>query len=146
MESEVLKDWMSRFSDFEQKESGSAEVEKMRQEIRSYVENLDGDERVDFQKTVFAEMSKTKKDAQELIAILEARKLKAKLEPVLGFITLSEIASRYFNKSRHWLYARINGNIINGKPVRFTDEELITFQAALRDIAERLVVVSQNIR
>jgi hypothetical protein len=72
-----------------------------------------------------------------LIAILEAKKLKAKLEPVFGFITLSEIVARYFNKSRHWLYARINDNIINSKPVRFTDDELNTFQTALREILLR---------
>jgi hypothetical protein len=148
MKEEKLAEWMDRFSALpeDQKVRGTAEAEKIRQEIRSYIQGLESGEKAIFQKNVMEEMYKTREEARELTAILESQILKKKLEPILGFITLSEIATKYFNRPRHWLYARINGNIINGKPVRFTDDELNTFQTALRDIAERLVVVSQNIR
>ena len=53
-------------------------------------------------------------------------------------LNLSYIARKYFRKSRAWLSQRINGNNVNGKPCRFTPEELDTFNNALRDMSLRL--------
>lgn len=66
----------------------------------------------------------------------EATKLQ--LGEISDMINLSYIAKKYFKKSRAWLSQRVNGNIVNGKPCRFTPAELDTFNAALRDMSARL--------
>ena len=60
------------------------------------------------------------------------------MQEVADIISLSYLAKRYFNKSRSWLYQRMNGNIVNGKPARFTSDELATLNRALKDISEKL--------
>lgn len=59
---------------------------------------------------------------------------KEKLNKVLDFASMSYIAEHYFGKTRQWLYQRINGNIINGKPADFTPEELKTLSFALSEL------------
>lgn len=70
----------------------------------------------------------------------EATKLQ--LGEIGDMINLSYIAKNYFKKSRAWLSQRINGNIVNGKPCRFTPDELDIFNAALRDMSARLSCVA----
>ena len=53
-------------------------------------------------------------------------------------VSMSYIASHYFGKSRTWLYQRINGNVVNGKPVFFTKAERRQLQEALHDIGKKL--------
>jgi tRNA splicing ligase len=53
-------------------------------------------------------------------------------------IPVSYIAKNYFNKSKDWLYQRINKNNVNGKPANFTDSEIRTFNHALQDIGKRI--------
>lgn len=57
------------------------------------------------------------------------------LGEISDMVNLSYIAKKYFRKSRAWLSQRINGNNVNGKPCRFTPEELNTFNEALRDMS-----------
>lgn len=66
----------------------------------------------------------------------EATKLQ--LGEISDMINLSYIAKKYFHKSRAWLSQRINGNNVNGHACRFTPEELVTFNGALRDMSARL--------
>lgn len=48
----------------------------------------------------------------------------------------------YFKKSRSWLAHKLNGNIVNGKPSQFTDEELKTLRFALNDMSTKLNAMS----
>lgn len=64
------------------------------------------------------------------------KKRKEKLDKVLDFASMSYIAEHYFGKSRQWLYQRINGNLINGKPADFTPEELKTLSFALSELGD----------
>lgn len=64
--------------------------------------------------------------------------LRDKLGELPEAISFSYIAKKYFGKSRNWLYQRINGNIVNGKKARFTDNELQTFLNALKDVNEMI--------
>ena len=57
---------------------------------------------------------------------------------IKDFISLAEISKTYFGKSRYWLSQRINENTVNGKPVKFTDEELKRLSVALDDLANKL--------
>ena len=51
-------------------------------------------------------------------------------------------AKTYFQKSRSWLAHKLNGNIVNGKPSQFTDEELKTLRFALNDMSTKLNAMS----
>ena len=53
-------------------------------------------------------------------------------------IPVSYIAKNYFKKSKEWMYQRINGNIVNGKPVKFSESEIKTFNFALQDVGKRI--------
>ena len=63
-----------------------------------------------------------------------AKGIRYQLGEISEILSLSYIARNYFNKSRQWLNQRINGGIVNGKPAKFTDEQLAIFNLALRDI------------
>ena len=65
-------------------------------------------------------------------------KLRADLILNKEIIPFSYIAKNYFKKSKAWLYQRLNGNNVNGKPVQFTTEEIQIFNTALQDISKKL--------
>ena len=67
--------------------------------------------------------------------------LKSQLEEVLPILSVSFIAKNYFNKSRQWFYQKLNGNIVNGKPAKFTKEEIKTLNSALKDLSEKIGAV-----
>lgn len=60
------------------------------------------------------------------------------LDPVIPVLNLAYIAESYFHKSRSWFSQRLNGASVNGKPARFTREELETLAAALKDISRKI--------
>ncbi|WP_044267967.1 DUF5053 domain-containing protein [Bacteroides timonensis] len=70
--------------------------------------------------------------------VIEENAIKLQLQEVAEIVSLSYLAKKYFNKSRAWLYQRLNGNIVNGRPARFTNEELQTFNNALQDISKKI--------
>lgn len=61
-------------------------------------------------------------------------------------VSLSYIAQHYFQKDRSWLAQRINGNVVNGKPSAFTDDELEILKLALTDIKNKLSETILNIK
>lgn len=60
------------------------------------------------------------------------------LGDVANAISLSYIAKNYFGKSKAWLYQRLNGYKINGKPAQLSDEERKKFSEALQDLSRRI--------
>lgn len=84
---------------------------------------------------VLAQITETNERAKEMI-------VKDQIKEILPVISLSFIAKEYFGKTKEWLYQRINGNIVNGKPAKFTTEEKATLNLALKDIAEKLMKIS----
>lgn len=68
----------------------------------------------------------------------EESALRDKLESVLPFISVSTLAKTYFKRSPQWFYQRLNGSVVNGKPVRFNNNELRTLSEALTDIGKRI--------
>jgi hypothetical protein len=65
-------------------------------------------------------------------------RLRVKLIENREIIPIAYIARNYFNKSKEWLYQKINGNAVNGKPAAFSDMEMLTLNNAIRDISEKL--------
>ncbi len=57
---------------------------------------------------------------------------------VLDAISGAYIADRFFGKSRAWFTQRLNNNIVNGKPIGFSPEELYQLRGALRAIATEI--------
>lgn len=82
------------------------------------------------------------KAAQDTVARAEAMVLKQKMQEVLPAISLSYIAKTYFNKSRQWIYQRLNGIDVNGKPAKFTNDEIQTLKHAMEDLSRKINTVS----
>lgn len=79
--------------------------------------------------------------AQGTLAKVEQLKedaIKLQMGNVSNYLSMSYIAKQYFGKTRAWLYQRINGHSVNGKPCRFTEEEKATFNRALQDISREI--------
>lgn len=67
----------------------------------------------------------------------------------MGFLTevvnLAYIATHYFGKTRQWLYQRVKGQIVNGKPAAFTPSEEAIFIKALNEIGLQLATFPQRV-
>jgi len=83
-------------------------------------------------------MSELNESGKEMDRFIEEAKIKMQLFEVSEIVSLSYIAKRYFNKTRNWLYQKINGSAVNGKPARFTEEEINTLNFALQDISKKI--------
>ena len=57
---------------------------------------------------------------------------------VLDFVNCAYIARRFFHRTRAWFIQRLNNNIVNGKPISFTDAELCTLRAALLTLSKEI--------
>jgi len=64
--------------------------------------------------------------------------MKAQLNDLLIFISWSDLAKRYFDKSGSWLYHKLDGIDGNKKPTEFTEVERIQLKDALVDLADRI--------
>lgn len=73
---------------------------------------------------------------------LDARITRQKLEKLADGLSLAYIAQHYLGYTKEWLYQRMNGAIVNGKPARFAPNELEKLQRGIRDYGARLAAVS----
>lgn len=67
------------------------------------------------------------------------------ISEVQDVVSLSYIAQEYFKKDRSWLYQRINGTLVNGKPATFTENELMILADSLKDIGLKISEISKSI-
>ncbi len=79
---------------------------------------------------------------KETICEARAEAVRKQMEDILPMTSLAYIAKTYFKKSRQWLYQRINGLSVNGKPAQFTKEELALLNFALKDMGQKLIQTS----
>ena len=89
---------------------------------------------------------------EEMMSSLEAIdnriseiKMTIELGDIADMASMSYIAKKYFNKSRSWLYQRLNGNVIHGKPARLTETERKTLAYALEDMSRQFKEKSLSI-
>ena len=80
----------------------------------------------------------SKKSEEESEQTMEEIRLRCHLILNKEIIPFSYIAKNYFKKSKEWLYQRLNENIVNGKPARFSESEIKTFNFALQDISKKI--------
>ncbi|MGV8094229.1 MAG: DUF5053 domain-containing protein [Mangrovibacterium sp.] len=131
---EWVEEWVSLDTDEEKKVFDV--------EFRKFIESIPDDKKEQFSKIFMDSAISATNEARDLVEVVTVRQ---KLEPVLEYITISQIAKNYFKKSRQWLYMRLNGTLVNGKPAKFTDQELKILSHALKEISERILRVSQSI-
>lgn len=60
-------------------------------------------------------------------------------------VNLAYIARHYFGKTRQWLYQRLKGQLVNGKPAAFTESEEATFIKALHEIGLQLASFTSRV-
>jgi hypothetical protein len=116
-------------------ETERAEIDK---EISALLESMSGNETSELEQTVSDDFKRMHKDAADIDRTITVRK---KLEPILPLINVAGFTRHYFGKSSSWFYQRMNGNIVHGKPMSFTDEELKQLQDAFQDLAQRMLSV-----
>ena len=82
--------------------------------------------------SVMVELARdTANSAEELL-------IREKLKDIIPAVSLSYIAKKYFGKTRTWIYHRINGSIVNGKPAKFNAEDIKILENAFRDLGNKL--------
>ncbi len=105
--------------------------------IHSVREKMTPQEREAFNEALIAE-ARELLDKGDRMMETEIVDVRQRLGDIPQAVSMSYIASHYFGKSRTWLYQRINGNVVNGKPVFFTKAERRQLQEALHDIGKKL--------
>lgn len=119
-------------ADFEKFKALAPEERAAFHEARAQkIEAMPADERQAFSEA-------TKKGLDSIKNELQDMKLALELGDVANAISLSYIAKAYFGKSKTWLYQRLNGNKVNGKPAQFTEDERKRFAEALQDLSRRI--------
>ena len=98
-------------------------------------------ERESFNEALIAE-ARTLIEKGDRMMEAESEHIRQQLGDVPDILSMSYIAKNYFGKSRTWLYQRINGNNVNGKPAYFTRSERKQLQDALHDIGKKLSAIT----
>ena len=112
----------------------SANTEEERNEIGKEISAAIKQDAGEVAEITLSQIKETNERAQDEL-------VRNRLKSVLPAISLSYIAKTYFNKSRSWLNQRVNGNMVNGTHAKFSQEELATFDFALRDISAKLAEI-----
>lgn len=86
----------------------------------------------------FGKADITIEQLKDTIERIDGVLIRQQMEEVLPFVSLAYIAKTYFRKSRQWLYQRVNGLSVNGKPARFTPAELDTLNISLKEMEQKL--------
>ena len=68
----------------------------------------------------------------------EVESLKEQFSEEYEILPLSYIAKNYFNKSRAWLYQRLNGYKVRGHVYSLNEKEKAIFNMACQDIARKI--------
>jgi hypothetical protein len=103
--------------------------------LKALYEKSNPDEKEMITSFVENELSKSTNRIENTVKDIQIR---MQLENAIDILPLSYISKNYFNKTRQWLYQRINGNTINGRLAKFTATEIDTFNFALQDISKRI--------
>jgi len=120
------------------------ELKKKFREARSEDDFADIDRQMDalFKENKVEASRSLLEDLKETVKEAGDDSVRSKISGILPAISVSYIARTYFHKSPAWFNQRLNGNIVNGKKVKFSEEELKILSSALQEIAEQLKTVS----
>lgn len=131
---------------FELKEQWKAADEAHRHEldaeIESLLDSMSEEEVESLTSGVQQDFDRMKGEAAD---IRETMAIREQLAGVLPFLSMSAFAREFFGKSSSWFCQRLNGNIVHGKPVSFSPDELVTLKAALHTLGSKLQDTSATI-
>ena len=71
--------------------------------------------------------------------------IKQKMSDILLGISVAKISMRYFEKSRSWLYHKLDGIDGNGKPTDFPAQEKEQLRNALMDLSNRISACAERL-
>ncbi len=71
--------------------------------------------------------------------------VKQKMSDILLDISLAKISMKYFEKSRSWLYHKLDGIDGNGKPTDFSVQEKEQLRNALKDLSNRIATCAESL-
>ena len=130
-EREMLKKMKEKFR--------GLETEEQREEfIKNTADKLDGMNVEEFERLTDA----VEGDLKDMNVRAEEIRVREKMEVILPMISVSYLAKHYFGKSSSWLYQRINGNKVHGKPAKFTTQELDKLKHALKEISQNIAGIT----
>ena len=69
-----------------------------------------------------------------------------KLGNLPEYVSFSKIAKDYFGKTSGWLYHRLKGTLINGKPAKFTTEQKQKLADAFAELSKEFEKASMVLR
>ncbi len=121
---------LEKFNELKEKEL-SARNTKEQKAVDAEFDTLFKEDPEGFEAAMVENMKETLAEAKRL-------RMKEQMKTVSEIVSLSYIAKTYFNKTKSWFSQRINGLTVNGKKMRFTDEELETLNRAFKDIADKI--------
>lgn len=67
------------------------------------------------------------------------------LKPIFELLSGAKVATDCFGKSRSWLHQRINGDLVNGKPAEFTQDQKRQLAAYLKKQAQELIETAKQL-
>jgi ABC-type Zn uptake system ZnuABC Zn-binding protein ZnuA len=114
-------------------------------EVQKRFENKSPEEKAAYVQDSLAGVKALREKAEELKREMEEIKIIEKLGEIPEMVSLTYIATHYFKKSRAWLYQRLNGYKVNGKPAAFTSEEKKILATALQDMATKMKETSLSL-
>lgn len=137
-EQKELKKWMDDFRQSTTKE----QKEDHKRRFDEFVDSLNEDDRKKFMMAFNGGLMNTMRNAKELINEINIKK---HLEDIQDVVSYSYIAEHYFGKTRQWFYQKVNGSLVNGKPAKFSPDELSKLKSALNDISDKIKNTSRSI-
>ena len=99
------------------------ELADHKKRFKAFLQSLSPEDKKAFAQAFQDGARQSMDEAQAIVKTVEIRQT---LEKVLPFASMSYIAQHYFGRTRQWLYQRINGSAVNGRPANFTADELNT--------------------
>lgn len=118
------------------------------EELKSCIGKTDEESRRKFEESLAYLKANDSEEVQQLMTrlidegLVKTKKsldvLKNQLEDVYDILPLAYIAKKYFNKSRAWLYQRLNGYPVKGRVYSLNEEEKKIFNAAMKDLSIRI--------
>lgn len=131
-------DKMKRFFELKElwKKSSEAERADIDRELTELMDSMNETELEALTTGVEHDFERIHREAGDIQRTLTIRQ---QMEPILSYISVSSLAKDYFGKSTSWFYQRLNGNIVHGKSLSFTEKEIQELNDALKDIGSKIM-------
>lgn len=113
---------------------------KIDSEMDAFFGSLTDEQRGEIIQATDAEFGRLRTEVTDINDTLNVRDL---LADILPMISVSHLSKKYFDKSASWFYQRMNGNLVHGKPAKFSPDELITLRRALDELSEKFSQTSR---